>query len=363
MHFAFDGWPLARDEPEAALHLVDLLQRLPALAPHHRYSLLLPSGRAAPSYNGVTSVVIPAGKGEWARLWLEQRRLPRQAGSLRADLLYYPYPAAPLASRVPVAVWNGCGGERRPPQGLAGRLRAGLGFAGLVGAAARISSGPIGVPGAGVRRIPPMAPRAFGPAEEPQDRAARKRYDLPEVYVLADGVSPEDIGLLLAGWTWVDSTMGDVVRLVVLGQRRGQAKDLRRRAEGLGLGGSVRVVEEVRAEDLPAIFRGAEAFVFAGWGHAAEAVRWALASGMAIVGVENPEAGTLLGPAGYLVKSRDARLLGAACITVLAEPEVRERLRGQARERGALLTADAPLQALLGHLEEAADRARATARK
>jgi glycosyltransferase involved in cell wall biosynthesis len=202
--------------------------------------------------------------------------------------------------------------------------------------------------------MPAMAPREFQPEDQPQDRVRRGRYGLSEPYVLADGETPEGIDLLLASWTWVFSTMGDSVALRLLGPRRAEAFGVRRRAEDLGLEASVRVIEEAKLEDLPAIYRGAEAFLFAGWGRAGDAVQRALASGKAIVGVENPEAASLLGPAGYLVKGRDARLLGAACITVLAEPEMRERLRGRARERGVLLTQDAPLQALLGHLEEVA---------
>jgi len=356
LHLAFNGWPLARSgEPDAGLHLRDLLERLPALAPQHRYTLLLPSSGTLTSFEGVAIAAVPAGTGEWARLWFEQSRLPREAAFRKADLLYFPYPAAPLASPLPVAIWQGCEVVRGMARGPIGRLRAGLGFAGLAGAAARIFSGlggPTGEADRSLRRIPPMAPRAFAPAERRQDREARGRYDLPETYVLADSAGPGEIGLLLAAWAWVNSTMGDAVTLIVLGTKGAQASAVSRRAGKLGLAGSVRVVEEVRAEDLPAIYRGAEAFLFAGWGCTGEAVRRALASGMAIVGAENPGAAEVVGPAGYLVKGQDARLLGAACITVLAEPEVRDRLRSQAQKRGALLTADAPLRALLGHLED-----------
>ncbi len=197
-----------------------------------------------------------------------------------------------------------------------------------------------------------MAPRAFGPDELAHDRAARGNCGLPEAYVLADGVNPEEIELLLAAWTWVNSTMGDAYDLVILGARRTHAPELRRRTQSLGLGDSVRLVEGVRADDMPAIYRGAEAFLFAGARCSGEAVQRALASGAAIVGVETPEATDLIGPAGYLVPGRDARLLGAACISVLAEPEMRERLRSRAREQGASLRADAPLEALLRHLED-----------
>jgi len=359
LHLAFNGWPLARGgEPEGALHLTDLLERLPALAPQHRYTLLVPSGGPSMSYPGVAVGLVPAGNGEWARLWFEQGRFPRQAASRKADLLYYPYPAAPTASPTPVAAWHGCGEARLLQRRPLGRLRATLGIAGLSGAAAEIFIGLGGSSDGAARRrtVPPMAPRAFDPAEQKEDYERRARYDLPSSYVLADGAGLEEIEVLLAGWTWVDSAMGDSISLVVLSRSWPTTSLVRSRAMALDLDLSVRAVERVKSEDLPAVYRGAEAFLFGGWGHGREAVCRALACGLAIVGIESPEAAILLGPAAYLVPALDARRLGAACLTVLVEPDVRERLRSRAREQGAPLRADGPLRALLGHLESIVER-------
>lgn len=359
MHLAFNGWPLVREaEAETALHLTDLLERLPTLAPQHRYTLLLPPGEPPRVPAAVYLRSVPAGEGEWAGLRFEQRRLPREASSLGADLLYFAYPAAPLASPVPVAVWQGFGGASPAhPRGPLGRMRASLGLAGLRGAAARLSMDPDGLPANGIDRrwaVPPMTPQAFAPGERKEDREKRARYDLPPSYVLADRVGPEEIALLLAGWTWVDSAVGDSTSLVVLRQGRGTGSRLRSRAESLGLASSVKVVERVVPDDLPAIYRGAEAFLLAGGKGAGEGLCAALACGLAIVGIESPQAASLLGPAGYLVSPGDARRLGAACLTVLVEPAMSERLRGEARARGAGLLSDNPLRVFLSHLERLA---------
>ncbi len=359
MHLAFNGWPMVREaEPRTALHLTDLLERLPALAPQHRYTLLLPPGDPVEVPSEVFSRIVSAGKGEWARLRFEQRRLPQEAGSRGADLLYFPYPAAPMASPVPVAAWHGFGGVARArPRGLVGRARASLGLSGLRGAAAQLSMDAEGLPEGCIDRrwaVPPMTPRAFAPGERSEDRERRVHYDLPPSYVLADEVGPNEIALLLAGWTWVDSAVGDSTSLVVLSRGRGTGSLVRSRAASLGLESSVRVVEQVLPGDLPALYRGAEAFLVAGGGGASDGVCSALACGLAIVGIESPQTSSLLGPAGYLVPAGDARRLGAACLTVLVEPAVAEGLRGEAMARGARLLSDEPLRVLLSHLERLA---------
>jgi glycosyltransferase involved in cell wall biosynthesis len=152
--------------------------------------------------------------------------------------------------------------------------------------------------------------------------------------------------------------VGDTVTLVVLA-RGSTARQIRSRTKESDLLASVLVLEGVRPEDLPAIYADAEAFLFVGWGPSGEAVRRALASGLAIVGSETPESARVVGTAGYLVPGSDARLLGAACLTLIVETELSERLRDAAKRRGAALTSDEPLRALLAHLELVAGGPRA----
>jgi glycosyltransferase involved in cell wall biosynthesis len=142
--------------------------------------------------------------------------------------------------------------------------------------------------------------------------------------------------------------------LVVLTPVRGAGSRIRARAGSLGLESSVRVVERVVPDDLPAVYRGAEAFLLAGGKDGGDELCAALACGLPIVGTETPKAASLLGPSGYLVPPGDARRLGAACLTVLVEPAMSERLRSEARARGAGLLSDKPLRVLLSHLERLA---------
>jgi glycosyltransferase involved in cell wall biosynthesis len=214
-----------------------------------------------------------------------------------------------------------------------------------------------GLPGGSIDggwAVPPMAPKTFAPGERREDRERRAPYDLPSSYVLADGIGPKEIPLLLAGWTWVDSAVGASTSLVVLSRGRGTGSRIRSRAASLRLESSVRVVERILPDDLPAIYRGAEAFLVVGEDGVGEGLCSALACGLAIVAIESAQASSLLGPAGYLVPAGDARRLGAACLTVLVEPAVSERLRGEAAARGERLLSDEPLGVLLSHLERLA---------
>jgi glycosyltransferase involved in cell wall biosynthesis len=61
----------------------------------------------------------------------------------------------------------------------------------------------------------------------------------------------------------------------------------------------------------------------------------ALASGTPVIAIEDERSSALAGPAAYLVKGEDSRLLGAALITVLVEEELAGRLAQAGRQRAA----------------------------
>jgi glycosyltransferase involved in cell wall biosynthesis len=201
--------------------------------------------------------------------------------------------------------------------------------------------------------VPPVVPPAFGPERQLRDHKAAKLQGLPSAYVLSVCGCPEDAGLLLAAWTWVASAIGDRIALAVMAGSQ-TARQIQAGLGRLGLEGSVAVLEAHRGDDLPAIYGNAEAFLFAGWGRIEEAVRRALAAGLPIVGSQTAESARVVGDAGYLVPRRDARLLGAACLTVLVETTVADRLREAAERRGAPLMSEAPLLMCLSCLERVA---------
>jgi len=93
---------------------------------------------------------------------------------------------------------------------------------------------------------------------------------------------------------------------------------------------TVQLLESLRWDQLPALYRGATVFLHLGFTANGQELRWALATGTPVAGVKTPAAAAILGEAGYLVGDGDARTLGAACLTLLVERDEMGRRLGQA---------------------------------
>lgn len=235
-----------------------------------------------------------------------------------------------MTGPAPVASWCGDGTGLwaiRP-----GRLERSLSFAGLRGAAAVLC--PSDVPGEHAAwpwiAVPPVVPA------ELQSSSATMvgGNELPEAFVLAVGESPTTLPLILAAWTWVESSLGDS-HVLMLGAHHPAERDrLRRISERMGLAEAVRVV--LLGDDAwPSAFRRASALVHGGARDNATALRWALAAGLPVAAPATPFSESILGPAGYLTEPA-ARALGAACLTLLVEEDLAGSLREKAGERGRL---------------------------
>jgi hypothetical protein len=234
-----------------------------------------------------------------------------------------------MAGTAPVASWYGDGTQGvwaiRP-----GRLERSLAFAGLRGAAAVLY--PSDVPGEPAEwpwiAVPPVVPEGLYSS----GATTVSGNELPEAYVLAVGESPTTLSLLLAAWTWVESSLGDAYHLVLGAHHPAERDRLRRICEGVGLEETARVV--LLGDDAwSAAFRGASALLHGGARDNAAALRWALAAGLPTAAPATPVSESILGPAGYLTEPT-ARALGAACLTLLVEDDLAASLREKAGERG-----------------------------
>lgn len=348
MHIAMSVW---RSSPENLCpereHLLDLGVRL--LERHSEVQLTwIDTADRASEMKGRAADTLRVGRGDspWARLRFEQIDLPRAAQAAGADLLFIPYPGAPLRSGVPVVA---AGWEAGPADGASAveRVRWSLGKAGLRGAAAAIvfADQPRPAPG-GIRfaTLPPSVSPAFRSVPSPDDLATRSRLGLPDAYVLSLAPPADRLELLLAAWTWVDGSVGDSIPLAIAGLASPLSEGLQSRARELDVAGSVRVLEEIEVSDLPAVFRGAQAYLDAD-GSSAQALRWAIACGLPVAAMESPTSAPALGEAAYLSPAEDSRALGAACLTLLVEPEVAGPLRQKGLVRAAGFHGDVPLQA------------------
>lgn len=319
--------------------------------------LIVPEAFAS-TLDGFTYLKVLGFEGPWQTLRFEQLELPRCLRSSGADLLLMLYRAAPLGSSVPVALLEVLG-QAEPMQGIGGRLLQAARAAGVQGARAHVAYSdmrPTNSPARELQKIDPWVHPDFRALSEAEDRHVATTHGLPYSYVIAHGISPLDVQALLASWTWVDGSVGDTVPLAVLVSEGREREIWERGVERMNLGHSVSLLKGVQFNELPAIYRRAEAMLQGAHAVQHQLLRWALACGVPVTGFETTAAADVLGSAGYLVNPGDSRALGAACLTVIVEPEVRDRLRKEGLVRAsAFHTHSGPAERLSGLIRNLAD--------
>ncbi len=240
-----------------------------------------------------------------------------------------------------------------------GRIRWALGQAGMRGAAAVLaySDTPSWLEGRrNLRHLPPAVGGDYRPIRGAGDERTWRRYGLHSGYVLSYGAEGVDLPFLLAAWTWVDGSLGDANPLVLLGLLESEAEEARRRAAGLDLLESVRILTKFDIRDLPSLYRGASAFLHPGYSEIGQELRWAMASGVPIAAVDTQLSTSVLGKSAYLTPRGDARALGAACLTLLVEPDaVAKPLQDKGLIQARGFHGERPWAAYAGALKEASE--------
>ena len=354
MHLAVDGWELAKSPGGVlAWRACELAERLTALDPALRLSWLGPTPLATDLPIGEVKAV-DGGRGPWARLAYEQRRLPAAAERLGADLLLGLEGSAPLRAGLPVVIeqtaWPAS------PGGVAERLRRAAAAAGALGAAGRyrwqdLASVDLGPPAETL--LAPFVGPGFRPTAAGDDRSIRQRHGLIDGYVLALEPDRTDLELLLSAWTWVEASVGDAHPLVIAGLDAQLAGHAGHWSEALDLVDSLRLVPTPAWDELPALLRGAAAVIHPGPSANGQELRWAMACGIPIAGVDSAVAAAVVGQAGYLVAEADSRALGAACLTLLVEQrEVGQDLRQKGLLRAMAFHDEAAPSAYLAYLRQ-----------
>ena len=340
------GSPLAR---LTAAHLVDRL----AAASDLRLELFatepIPTGLSG---NAPVHFATPAG-GPLRAATFDQITFPRAARRARAQLLLYLHPSAPIAGSAPTVIWYGDGVNPVGKGRQGGRLARSLAQAGMHGAAAVLRSVDMPADPIDVRwvAVPPSVPAAFL-----ADRAAPPApADLPEEFVLAVCESTAALPLLLAAWTWVESSLGDTYALLLAAHNEEARHSAQLAADRMGLSDTVRSVV-LADEAWPAVFRRAATLLHAGERQNAAALRWALASDLPVAALATPASESIVGTAGYLVSPPEARALGAACLTLLVEEEIAASLRERGSERARSYRPEAAAPAWAAAAREAATR-------
>jgi glycosyltransferase involved in cell wall biosynthesis len=189
------------------------------------------------------------------------------------------------------------------------------------------------------------APR-FQPHQEPARVVAiRRRYDLPERYVLFVGtLEPrKNVHTLLQAFAHViAATPQDGLRLVIAGGEGWGGEDYLVAVEALRMHDYVRFTGFVEDDDLPDLYRGALLFVYPslyeGFGLP---VLEAMACGTPVITSNCTSLPEVAGDAALLVDPTQPELLAAAISSVMNDGALRQALRAKGLARARAFTWDA----------------------
>jgi len=284
--------------------------------------------------------VLPVANSPRGRLAWEQRTLPGLRQRLGAALLHLTSPNPPMFSSALSVVSPGAFATNFQGGDFASRLRQAVSQGGMAHLRGLLwpddlppppETGPL-------YRLPPVVPPKFLLAGSPEEDIRQTgALDLPETYVLYHGPSDEkSLRRLLDAWSWVADSLGQAYPLLALGLGQTGRERLASLAAEFSLGETVRSLPILPPGSLAAIYRLSAALFHPlmdpPWGGP---VRLALASGTPVASFESELMNALVGPTAYLVPHGDARLLGAALITILVDEGVAQKLAQAGRQRAA----------------------------
>lgn len=201
-----------------------------------------------------------------------------------------------------------------------------------------------------VNAIPCGVSEHFGPRHAEQIDAVLERLDIPAPYILTVGAlqARKNLETLFEAYA-VLRARGWPHRLVVVGQKSWKSTGIFNKLDELGIREDVTLTGFVADEDLPALYAGAEAFVypslFEGFGLPPLE---AMACGTQVVASNSSSLPEVVGDAGLLVDPFDVQGYADAIERLLTDSNVRREYRSRGLRRARSFSWD---QAAHRHLE------------
>jgi glycosyltransferase involved in cell wall biosynthesis len=200
-----------------------------------------------------------------------------------------------------------------------------------------------------IRVIPMGCDPRFQPADEPVQAAAlRRRYALPERYILFVGtLEPrKNVQTLLRAFAEVIAEAPqDELALVIAGGKGWGGEDYRATVDALKLRDHVHFAGFVEDHHLPALYRGALLFVYPslyeGFGLP---VLEAMACGTPVITSNRASLPEVAGDAALLVDPTQPKALAAAMASILGDSGLRQAVRAKGLARARTFTWDAVAQ-------------------
>ncbi len=355
MRIALNGLLLSRSFSGVEIAILNLAQ---ALAEHgsEDYTLYVPGRFPLPPIEGKRLTMrrtwMPTHYRPVRILW-EQLMLPRLLAVGGFDIVHAPGYLAPLLTRTPVVITVydiialQFPGWCRPSN----RINYGV----MLPRAIRKAAGII-VPSEATRRdlvacfpsaagkthtIPLAADDEFGKPTDPAKReAVRRRYDLPEKFILFVGnVEPKKNLERLVEAHGELRKRGHTHTLVIAGNVAWGLCDLPGRVRELGLQDSVVFTGVVPPEDLPSLYSLADVFVFPSLyeGFGLPPLE-AMAAGVPVVASNRASLPEVTGDAAVLVDPLQVTSIANAIQEVLTSGELRKHLKAKGWQRTRMFT-------------------------
>ena len=355
---AFNGLFWGRSTTGSGQYTMRLLERLVQRYPDDRYLLALharqgepesaSSGEMASNLERVSMATPLDWLGDnWSKLWFEQVSFPRFCRHNRVDVAHVPYWASPLWPSVPTVVTIH---DLIPLMFSLYRgnlmVRA---YSALVSRSARRAARIVTdsetsrqdiikllkVAPEKIEVVYLAADERFRPIEDPGVLAAvRSKYQLPERYLFYLGGfdARKNVSFLLQAYAQLVQTWPEVPDLVVAGRLPRESNEFfpspHQWIERLDLDRRVKLIGWVDEEDKPALYGGADVFVFPsdyeGFGLP---VLEAISCGTPAVVTDAGSLPEIVGDGGILVSVGDLNGLARAMERILRDAELRESLR------------------------------------
>lgn len=342
----------------------------PARPDHHFFlygnqHTLLPG-----AWPNVEARIVP----ERLTLWWDQRVLPGLARADRLDVLLSPYVKGPLRCPCPLVITiHDLLFLVLPEGGWQGRLRnvcykqmarrvarrATLVFSDSIHSSLDAQRF-LGIAADKIRVLPLALSEGYQPV---RDRAALEgawqRYGVqpPYVFYLGHFRPHKNVQALLRAFASLGQGLRERYRLVLGGRPDHWQAGCQQLAGQLGIAGRVCFIGMVAEGDMPALYSGADLFVFPSLyeGFGLPPLE-AMACGTAVVAANRTSLPEVVGEAGVLVDPEDLDGLAAAIGRILEDDEERGRLEQAGLERAARFSPPLIYERQLVMLEELAGR-------
>ena len=363
MHVALNATFWDRPHTGSGQYTRQLVTHLHRLAPDVTLTLVYPQLPGGPPPEGVPDDVgvhiVPLRPGHVGKVLFEQRGFPDACRRLGATLAHVPYFGPPLRSPAPLVVTVHDLTTLLVPEyrhGLGARL-----YNALVSAAARgadhiltdsqasradilthlgVAEQDVTVVYLGVG--PEYTPRA---GNSLVDMAVRRKYDLPDFYVLYLGgyETHKNVVTLLNAYTYVAGALGEEYPLLLAGRKPDGTSAAFPDYDGLieraGLSRFVRWIGYVDEADKPLLYRSAEVFAFPSRheGFGLPPLE-AMACGTPVVVGDSGSLPEVIGPAGFAIDPDDVRGMAGAIIALVMDEQQAADLRRAGPQQAAQFT-------------------------